>query len=110
MKIENLFLFSLAGSVLLLTTMSAVRAADAAGEGLAAVKQAVAVLHPTANNKCHGVVRFTQDGDAVKVVADLEGINPGQKHACHIQQYVDCAAADAMSASNDYNPEGHQHG
>jgi Cu-Zn family superoxide dismutase len=72
--------------------------------------QAVAVLHPTSGQHCQGVVRFTQEGDSVKVVADLEGLNPGQKHAFHIHQYGDCSAADAMSAGGHYNPEGHQHG
>lgn len=72
--------------------------------------QAIAVLHSTAGQHCHGVVRFTQDGDSVKVVAELEGLNPGQKHAFHIHQYGDCSAPDGMSAGGHYNPEGHQHG
>lgn len=76
----------------------------------AAVKQAVAVMHPTAGQQCHGVVRFVEEGDSVKVVADLEGLTAGQKHAFHIHQYGDCTAADAMSAGGHYNPEGHQHG
>ena len=76
----------------------------------AAAQQAVAVLHPTSGQQCHGVVHFTQDGESVKVVADLEGLNPGQKHAFHIHQYGDCSAPDGMSAGGHYNPEGHQHG
>jgi superoxide dismutase, Cu-Zn family len=72
--------------------------------------QAVAILHSTAGQHCQGVVRFTQQGDSVKVVADLEGLNPGQKHAFHIHQYGDCSAPDGMSAGGHYNPEGHQHG
>lgn len=72
-------------------------------------KQAVAVLHPTAGQQCHGVVRFTQEGESIKVVADLEGLNPSQKHAFHIHQYGDCSASDGMSAGGHYNPEGHQH-
>jgi Cu-Zn family superoxide dismutase len=76
----------------------------------APVTQAVAVLHSTAGQKTHGVVRFTQEGDSVKVVADLEGLNPGQKHAFHVHQYGDCTAPDATSAGGHYNPEGHQHG
>jgi superoxide dismutase, Cu-Zn family len=72
--------------------------------------QAVAVLRPTAGQQCHGVVRFTQEGESVKVVADLEGLTPGQKHAFHIHQYGDCSAPDGMSAGGHYNPEGHQHG
>jgi len=75
-----------------------------------AVHAAVAVLHPTAGQKCHGVVRFTQEGDSVKVVADIEGLSPGQKHAFHIHQYGDCSGPDGMSAGGHYNPEGHQHG
>ena len=76
----------------------------------ATVQQAVAVLQPTAGQHCHGVVRFTQDGESVKVVADIEGLAPGQKHAFHIHQYGDCSAPDGMSAGGHYNPEGHQHG
>lgn len=75
-----------------------------------AVMKAVAVLHSTAGQQCHGVVRFTQDGDSVHVVADIEGLTPGQKHAFHIHQYGDCSSPDAMSAGGHYNPEGHQHG
>ena len=82
--------------------------------GLAAetspINEAVAVIHPTAGQQCHGIVRFKQDGDSVKVVADLQGLNAGQKHAFHIHQYGDCSAPDAMSAGGHYNPEGHQHG
>jgi Cu-Zn family superoxide dismutase len=84
-------------------------AADA-GPGFGGLKQAIAVLNPTANSKCRGVVHFTQEGDSLKVTADLEGLNPGQKHAFHIHQYGDCSSADAMSAGGHYNPEGHQHG
>ena len=43
-----------------------------------AVKQVVAVLHPTAGNKCSGKVTFTQMPDGVKIVAHLEGLTPGQ--------------------------------
>jgi Cu-Zn family superoxide dismutase len=76
----------------------------------ASVKQVVAVLHATAGNKCHGKVTFTQEGDSVKVVAHVEGLNPGQKHAFHIHQFGDCSSPDAMSAGGHYNPEGHEHG
>lgn len=80
------------------------------GEAWAAVKQAVAVLHATAGNKCHGTVRFTQEGDSVRIVADVEGLAAGQKHAFHIHQFGDCTAGDGMSAGGHYNPDGHQHG
>src|SRR5262245_7196283 len=81
-----------------------------AAESPTAIKQAIAILHPTAGSKCKGEARFTQEGDAVKVVAKLEGLTPGQKHAFHIHQNGDCSAPDAMSAAGHYNPEGKQHG
>ena len=101
-------------STFCLSSTSLLRAAEhddkAHGEAWATVKQAVAILHATAGNKCHGTVRFTQEGDSVKVVADIEGLNPGQKHAFHIHQFGDCSSSDGMSAGGHYNPEGHQHG
>ena len=95
----------LAAPAICLALAASSNAADSA-----VIPQAVAVLHPTAGQHCHGVVHFIQDGDAVKVIADLEGLNPGQKHAFHIHQYGDCSAPDGMSAGGHYNPEGHQHG
>lgn len=72
--------------------------------------EAVAVLSPTQGNKVKGVVRFTQQGDSVKVVATIEGLNPGQKHAMHIHANGDCSAPDATSAGGHYNPDNHPHG
>jgi superoxide dismutase, Cu-Zn family len=95
----------LAGSMVWLASNSRSDGADSP-----VIQQAVAVLHATVGQQCHGVVRFIQDGDSVKVVADLEGLTPGQKHAFHIHQYGDCSAPDGMSAGGHYNPEGHQHG
>ena len=94
----------LVASILSFTSNVSVRGADSP------VVQAVVVLHPTAGQHCHGVVHFAQDGDSVKVVADLEGLAPGQRHAFHIHQFGDCTSADGMSAGGHYNPEGHQHG
>ncbi len=74
------------------------------------VTRAVAVLHPTAGNKAQGKVTFTQAGDKVKVVAEIEGLAPGQKHAFHIHQFGDCSAPDGTSAGGHYNPESHPHG
>lgn len=74
------------------------------------VTQAVAVMNPTAGNKCKGEVRFTQVGTSVKVVARIEGLNPNQKHAMHIHEFGDSSAPDGTSAGGHYNPEGHPHG
>lgn len=75
-----------------------------------AVTKAVAAIHSTQGNKCHGTVQFSQIGDKVKVVATIEGLTPNQKHAIHIHETGDCTSADGMSAGGHYNPEGHQHG
>jgi len=82
----------------------AVRGADAQ------IKQAVVVLHPTQGNKAEGTVRFTQDGNSVKVVAHVEGLTAGQKHAIHIHEFGDCSAPDGASAGSHYNPDKHEHG
>ncbi len=103
MKAFSSFLLLMGASALL---VPCVRAADAAGQP----RQAVAVLHPTQGNKAMGIVRFIPEGNAVKVVADFEGLNPDQKHAIHIHQFGDCSLPDGMSAGGHYNPEGHEHG
>lgn len=74
------------------------------------VKQLVAVIHPTAGNKCSGVVRFSEAGGAVSVSAELEGLTPNAKHAMHIHDFGDGTGTDGMKAGGHYNPEGHQHG
>ena len=78
--------------------------------GWASVKQLVAVLQPTAGNKCKGTIRFTQEGEKIKITAEIEGLTPNQKHAMHIHEFGDASAADGMSAGGHYNPEKHDHG
>lgn len=74
------------------------------------VTAAIAVMHPTQGNKTSGTVRFTQEGgNKVKVVADIQGLQPNSKHGFHIHEFGDCSAPDATSAGGHYNPEGHAH-
>ena len=70
---------------------------------------AIAVLHPTAGHNVTGVVRFTQTGTAVRVVADVKGLAPNTVHALHIHEFGDCSAPDAMSAGGHFNPQRHPH-
>jgi len=97
-------LLFIATSTFYLGFAGAIQAADAQ------IKQAVAVLHPTQGNKANGTVRFTQEGNSVKVVAHVEGLNPGQKHAIHVHEFGDCSSGDGMSTGGHYNPEKHEHG
>lgn len=77
---------------------------------MAAIKELVAVIHPTEGNEAHGAVHFSEVADGVKVVADIEGLTPNQKHGFHIHEYGDCEAANGTSAGGHYNPEGYDHG
>ncbi len=70
---------------------------------------AVAVLHPLGESKVKGIVRFTVDGETIKVVAEVEGLPANSTHGFHIHEYGDCSAPDGSSAGSHYNPEGHQH-
>jgi len=74
------------------------------------VDQVIAVMQPTAGNTAKGAVTFTKAGDKIKVVADIEGLNPGQKHAMHIHQFGDITGTDGKKTGGHYNPEGHDHG
>ncbi len=67
--------------------------------------EAIAVIQPASGSNCHGTVRFTQVGNAVKVIADIEGLTPGAKHGFHIHEYGDCSAADATSAGSHYDAD-----
>jgi Cu-Zn family superoxide dismutase len=68
------------------------------------------VLASTAGSKAHGVVRFMESGGKVKVVAEIEGLTPGQKHAFHVHEFGDVSTPDGMGTGGHYNPEGHDHG
>ncbi len=61
------------------------------------------------NEKITGTVTFMQDGDNLKVVADIDGLTPG-KHGIHIHAKADLSAPDLSSAGPHFNPDGHHHG
>ena len=70
---------------------------------------ATANLQPTKGNKVWGTITFTQKGDKVLVVANVNGLKPGM-HGFHIHEKGDCSAADGMSAGGHFNPAGKPHG
>jgi len=74
----------------------------------AGITKAVAVLGPTTGSNVRGIVTFTQIQGGVRVVADVEGLTPGE-HGFHIHDYGDCSAPDATSAGGHFNPDGHLH-
>ena len=84
------------------------RAADMGAD----VKEAVAMVHGTAGNeKVHGIIKFTDTGSGVKVMAHVTGLAPNSEHGFHIHEFGDCTDMEkAMSTGGHFNPDKHQHG
>jgi Cu-Zn family superoxide dismutase len=80
-----------------------------AGEMTPAVTEAVAVLHPTEGNEVTGTVHFVDSGAGIRVIADVQGLEPGL-HGFHVHEYGDCTAPDGTSAGGHFNPENAPHG
>jgi Cu-Zn family superoxide dismutase len=85
-------------------------AACGAMPGMGGGPAAVAELQPTRGNSAAGSVRFTQQGDGVRVVADVTGLKPGQEHGFHIHEKGDCSSGDGLSTGGHFNPAGKPHG
>jgi Cu-Zn family superoxide dismutase len=71
--------------------------------------KAVAKLEAKSGSQVTGTVTFTQAGNEVQVVADIENLKPG-KHGFHIHEKGDCSAPDAASAGGHFNPTHQHHG
>lgn len=76
---------------------------------LTEVKVAKSALHPTQGNKVTGTVTFTAVDGGVRVIADIEGLTPGE-HGFHIHEFGDCSAPDGTSAGGHFNPTKKEHG
>lgn len=72
-------------------------------------RTAVAELEPTEGNEVRGTVTFTEEGDGVRVVATLTGLEAGP-HGFHVHEFGDCSAPDASSAGGHFAPLGNPHG
>lgn len=72
-------------------------------------KKAIALITPTQGNKIHGVVTFTQEGNGVRIVADISDATPGS-HGFHIHEFGNCACPDGNCTGSHYNPTNKQHG
>ena len=71
--------------------------------------RAAAELKPTEGSRVSGTVTFVAADGEVRVVADLQGLEPG-KHGFHVHEKGDCSAPDASSAGGHLNPAGSSHG
>src|SRR3974390_58734 len=90
-------------------TLTVLLSFAAALVAVAASTEAGAVIYPASGSTRKGLVRITQDPSAVKIVADIEGLVPGSKHAFHVHEFGDCSAPDAMSAGTHYDPAQTKH-
>ena len=72
--------------------------------------RASADLKPTKGSNTSGQATFTQTGDKVRVVVDVQGLKPGAEHGFHIHEAGDCSSGDGMSAKGHFNPFGKPHG
>jgi Cu-Zn family superoxide dismutase len=95
---------------MLIATAVAIAAAGCASMGMSSKPSAVANLEPTTGNSARGTVTFTQDGDEVRVRANVSGLKPGAEHGFHVHEKGDCSSGDGMSAGGHYNPMGKPHG
>jgi Copper/zinc superoxide dismutase (SODC) len=68
-----------------------------------------AEIASTAGNNVQGAASFTQQGEKVKVGAQLSGLSPGG-HGFHLHEKGDCSPPDGMSAGGHFNPTGKPHG
>lgn len=75
----------------------------------AAQQMAVAEISATEGHETAGTVKFTSEGDTVRVQGRITGLEPGA-HGLHIHAKGDCSAPDASSAGGHYSPGGDPHG
>ena len=71
--------------------------------------RATAKLEPTTGNKTFGEATFEQMGDKVRVIVNVQGLNPGQQHGMHIHEVGDCSSGDGMSTKGHFNPFNQPH-
>lgn len=69
---------------------------------------AIARLEPTEGNSTRGIVTFIEEGDGIRVIADISEIAQGM-HGFHVHENGDCSAPDASSAGGHFNPTGDPH-
>jgi Cu-Zn family superoxide dismutase len=96
--------------ILTAALVAAFAAAGCASLGLSPKPTAVATLEPTTGNSARGTVTFTQDGDEVRVRANVSGLKPGAEHGFHVHEKGDCSSGDGMSTGGHFNPTGKPHG
>lgn len=73
------------------------------------VKKLKTTLSPKSDSKVSGNVVFTEENGVVKMVAIIEGLDPGE-HAIHLHEKADCSSPDGKSTGGHWNPTFTDHG
>ena len=99
---------------ILLLVLSAILLAVLAGcvsipAALKPPTKAVAVILPLHDSGVRGTVTFIQEGNGVRVVAEITGLSPG-KHGFHIHEFGDGTTADGLALGGHFNPGNTMHG
>ena len=71
------------------------------------IKQAYAEIKPAPGSEVTGKITFTEIGEGVRVIADIEGLSPGS-HGFHIHEFGRCEG-DFTSAGSHFNPDQSSH-
>lgn len=75
-----------------------------AAGGMAHADRATCTVVPTQGNQANGTVDFTAAEGGVRVVAQIRGLNPGQKHGFHVHEYAFGGSADATCTGGHFDP------
>jgi len=85
-------------------------AMDPHATATATVHAAAAAATQPANQNVTGTVKFAQDGNDVKFVADIDGLAPNTDHGFHIHAKADLSDPALAKAGPHFNPTNEKHG
>ena len=75
----------------------------------AQITEAVAIVSSIDDSKVKGKVTFTQVPGGVRILADVDGLKPGE-HGFHVHEIGDCGGEHGSAAGGHYNPTNKKHG
>ena len=95
--------------ILALALLLPLAACSQADAGPAVTKAVCRLAGTQGNELVKGTVTFTQEGEQVRVVAEVSGLSMG-KHGFHIHEVGDISCADGTCTKGHFNPTGVAHG
>lgn len=74
------------------------------------IREAVAEVKAVGKDPAvKGKVTFTRVPEGIKIVADVDGLKPGE-HGFHVHEHGDCGGVEAAAAGAHFNPTNKKHG